>query len=672
MTDPFEHQLEIHRAIDTSTGAAGPAAPTDLAALPAYVPRAHDQALAQVVAQAADGHSRIAVLVGGSSTGKTRACWEALHPLRARAEEWRLWHPIDPTRPDAALADLERIGPYTVVWLNEAQFYLADPALGERVAAGLRELLRDPARAPVLVLATLWPAYWDALTTRSGFDAHAQARELLDGHAITVPGAFTDADLNALAGLADADPRLEEAAGQAGDGQVTQYLAGVPVLMDRYRQALPATRAFIHAAMDARRLGCGPHLPLALLAAAAPGYLTDAEWEQSGQDWLQDALEYVTAPCNGIPGILTAARSGIARNQRGSRTVAPNPQPGSGLLYRLADYLDQHGRRYRTEQIPPIDFWTAIAAHADPGDLNALGNAAWARGLYRDAVQLHKHATAHGNPQAAFPLVAHLHTLHPGDQRPAHWAAAHAALDDPSAVTGLLSGLAEVGALEQVAVLAERAAAHVVLDDPSAVAVLLHGLGEVGAFEQVAVLAERAAAHIVLDDPSAVAWLLSGLQEVGAYDRVAMLLAREPAVCVNLDDLFAVERLLRVLGEVGAFEQVAVLAERAAAHVVLDDPNDVAMLLSVLGEIGAFEPVAVLAGRAAAHIVLDEPYGVAVLLRGLQEVGAHRQVDVLTARLPAAEQFWLFLEISGNAERFRFGREPNGDAVAYWTWDDLE
>jgi hypothetical protein len=55
-----------------------------------------------------------------------------------------------------------------VVWLNEAQFYLqaADGGLGERVAAGLRELLRDPARAPVLVLATLWPQYWDTLTAR--------------------------------------------------------------------------------------------------------------------------------------------------------------------------------------------------------------------------------------------------------------------------------------------------------------------------------------------------------------------------------------------------------------------------------------------------------------------------------------------------------------------------
>ena len=80
---------------------------------------------------------------------------------------------------DAALAELAGVGPRTVVWLNEAQFYLdAEDELGERVAAGLRELLRDPARAPVLVLATLWPGFWDALTARPAGrdDRHAQAR----------------------------------------------------------------------------------------------------------------------------------------------------------------------------------------------------------------------------------------------------------------------------------------------------------------------------------------------------------------------------------------------------------------------------------------------------------------------------------------------------------------
>ena len=91
------------------------------------MPREHDEVLGQLVAAAADGRSGIAVLVGGSSTGKTRACWEALAPLRDRPEPWRLWHPIDPSRPDAALRELPGIVPRTVVWLNEAQFYL-DPA----------------------------------------------------------------------------------------------------------------------------------------------------------------------------------------------------------------------------------------------------------------------------------------------------------------------------------------------------------------------------------------------------------------------------------------------------------------------------------------------------------------------------------------------------------------
>ncbi|MBT2232285.1 hypothetical protein [Nonomuraea sp. NEAU-A123] len=108
-----------------------------------------------------DIHS-LAVLVGGSSTGKTRACWEAVQRLRDSG--WRLWHPIDPNRPNAAAEVLSEIGPRTVVWLNESQFYLAPDSLGERVVAGLRELLRYPGRAPVLVLGPLWPEHRATLT----------------------------------------------------------------------------------------------------------------------------------------------------------------------------------------------------------------------------------------------------------------------------------------------------------------------------------------------------------------------------------------------------------------------------------------------------------------------------------------------------------------------------
>lgn len=189
--------------------------------LPAYVPREHDEELERVVAAAARGDSGIAVLVGGSSTGKTRACWESLGLLREQPERWRLWHPIGPSRPEAALRGLPSIGPRTVMWLNEAQFYLGAAAggLGERIAAGLRELLRDKGRGPVLVLATLWPQHWGALTTRpqAVTDPHAQARELLIGRDISVPAAFTAGQLRRLATAGD--PRLARAAEMAEGGR---------------------------------------------------------------------------------------------------------------------------------------------------------------------------------------------------------------------------------------------------------------------------------------------------------------------------------------------------------------------------------------------------------------------------------------------------------------------
>jgi hypothetical protein len=130
VTDPFA--LEVHRPVQPEDP------PPGLPVLPAYVPREHDTALGSVVRAAAAGRNGMAVLVGGSSTGKTRACWEALRLLRDQPGPWRLWHPIDPTRPDAALRELSGIGTRTVVWLNEAQFYLdvPDGGLGDPSAGG--------------------------------------------------------------------------------------------------------------------------------------------------------------------------------------------------------------------------------------------------------------------------------------------------------------------------------------------------------------------------------------------------------------------------------------------------------------------------------------------------------------------------------------------------------
>jgi hypothetical protein len=84
------------------------------------------------------------------------------------------------------------------------------------------------------------------------------------------------------------------------------------------------------------------------------------------------------------------------------------------------------------------------------------------------------------------------------------------------------------GAHEQVSALAERTAAHAPLDDPGAVAGLLDTLREAGAHEQVTALAERAADHIPLDDREAVAALLDRLRAAGEREPAIALAERLP------------------------------------------------------------------------------------------------------------------------------------------------
>ena len=669
VTDPFV--LEVHWPVQPED------APPGLPVLPSYVPREHDQVLGQVVRAAAEGRSGIAVLVGGSSTGKTRACWEALTLLRDQDPPWRLWHPIDPSRPDAALRDLPGIGPRTVVWLNEAQDYL-NVADGERVAAGLRELLRAPGRAPVLVLATVWPKFWDTLTARpeGGEDRHAQARELLAGHDITVPGAFTPAQMTQLA--QSADVRLVLAARSAPDGAVIQFLAGVPELLARYRNARPAARALIDAAMDARRLGSGTDLPQAFLEAAAPWYLTDAEWYALGKDWLERALKYTDRNAKGVRGPLTLIRPRPAGRPARSRGDPPaSTAAAAGPLYRLADYLDQYGRAHRASQIPPAEFWSAAAAHAAPGDQAALGDAAHARGLLRAAAELDKYG-GHRDARACVRLVRVLRQCWPADYRPAQWAAGHVPLDDPVGVASLLDWLRAAGAQDQVTVLLARdPAAHAAVDDPRAVTYLLrwlrgaeaqaqvtvlaaraaghvavddlYGVGNLlgelrvaGMDEQVTLLAARAAGHATLDDAGDVAWLLGWLRGAEAQDQVTALLARDPAAHAALDDPAGIESLLDALRKADAQDQVTALATRVAGHAAVaadagDDPyRFVGWLLGALREASAHAQVTALAARAVGHAAVDDPRAVTHLLRWLRGAEAQDQVTALLARDPAA------------------------------------
>ncbi|MFJ8746683.1 hypothetical protein ACIRL2_46010 [Embleya sp. NPDC127516] len=387
-TDPFA--LEVHHAIDAPEHARA-----EMPVLPVYVARTHDLVLREAVECAAAGESAMVTLVAGSSTGKTRACWEALQGV---PDGWRLWHPLHPGQAEAGLAG---VGPRTVVCLNEAQTYLEPAGAGQRIATGLRELLHDLRRGPVLILATLWPdPFWTTLTTRppaGAPDPHAQARALLTGTDLRVPEVFAGDDLDAVRARAGEDLRLAKALTSGGNGRITQFLAGALALLKRFELAPTHARAVLEAAMDARRLGHGPVLRQAFLEDAADAYLTDHESDALDDDWFEQALAYATTRVQGAVAPLTRIRP-----RRRTRDTTGN----DGLTYRLADYLEQHARRTRSAGCPGTSFWDAAHDHAHtPADSLNLAGAARERLRLRHAERLFGRAIVAGKPGALLGLA---------------------------------------------------------------------------------------------------------------------------------------------------------------------------------------------------------------------------------------------------------------------------
>ncbi|WOX26176.1 helix-turn-helix domain-containing protein [Streptomyces solicathayae] len=383
------HHLEVHPAGTGEGHLPG-------SALSGYVLRNHDRVLAEAVSAAASGDRLMVVLVGSSSTGKTRACWEAVQPLGAKG--WHLWHPFNPTRAEAAHDELAHVGPHTVVWLNEAQHYLGDHSYGERIAAALHALLTAPERGPVLVLGTLWPEYarqYTAQPTPGLPDPHSRVRELLTGRVVHVPDAFDAKALQeATARARTGDQLLADALGRARrSGRVAQDLAGAPLLLHRYLTASPPARAVLEAAMDARRLGVGLHLLQDFLTEAAVDYIDEEDYVtlHHTRDWAQDALDELAETVHGKQAPLRPANTRPKQRPPGD---IPSDESGvTGPVFRLADYLEQHGRRTRSRLCPPASFWSAALSHLTQfDDLSSLAAAAksrhrlqWAHHLQRRA-----------------------------------------------------------------------------------------------------------------------------------------------------------------------------------------------------------------------------------------------------------------------------------------------
>ncbi|MET7403596.1 hypothetical protein ABZS66_60005 [Dactylosporangium sp. NPDC005572] len=305
--DPFA--LGVHQAGGT-------------ARLPKYLRRPHDDRAAGIVQQARSGSSRIMALVGPAGSGRARTAWEAVRTL---PDVWRIWR----TDGDPA-EELLAAEPYTVVWLTDATALL-QPDVGPMLVDAVRARVDDPGRGPVLVVLLIWPEDWFQLTAwllPGEPDPHAAARSLLRGNDVVVPDAFTASQVaEARTGR---DAVLREAAG-ADQGQVAQALAGVLDLLRRYRHAPPDVRDVLDTAIDARRFGCPPRIPAALLRQVV-----------DDRDTARDAIAYAVSA-----GLLIATDA---------------PTGAAERTYRLAGALYHAAAAERAAVFPPARFWNALAA----------------------------------------------------------------------------------------------------------------------------------------------------------------------------------------------------------------------------------------------------------------------------------------------------------------------
>ncbi|RLQ01037.1 hypothetical protein EAD96_24570 [Micromonospora sp. BL1] len=401
--EPFD--LGVHRSISPAEQIA--------TTLPDYVGRSHDASLRRLL-HPMPINGVFVVLVGGSSTGKTRTAYEAVLTC---LPDWALEFPT------TALALRDRpASPPSVIWLDEAQRYFSSPH-GEAAAVALMEILRS--NAPVVVIGTLWPQYWQRFTAQPNpgdADPHHEVRTLLARAVrIDVPPTFLAADVELARSRSDS--RLREAIATAGSSnRITQALAAGPDLIAAYRDADPYARALMLAAADARAAGRAAPLSAAMLEHAAAGYL-DEQHRARTTPWFAAAIAYVTRMVKGVIAPLTPVRS--------------QPDLGEPDGYVLADYLLQHLRPEQHMYPLPPQLWAVLLA--DPGPLEdqlRLAREAEDRHLYRDAVTLCASPANQGSPGAAMAIGVLLSRLGRHDESDP-WVRRAAALGHKGAIKSL-------------------------------------------------------------------------------------------------------------------------------------------------------------------------------------------------------------------------------------------
>lgn len=425
------------------------------------------------------------LLIGTSSVGKTRLLFES---ARAELGDFRL---LAPELGDGrAVNELAAAAPSSpvVVWLDELQRFLAGPYFAPDETAGHRPVNAESMRllldgdTPVIVLATLWPDHLDQLHATDTVDGVTKPRHPAAASVLALRtsqlrvNTFSAAEKHRASVLAAHDPRLASATAAGAEFNVTETLAGVPRIMQRYLEASATRQAVVHAAIDARRLGIQGVLTPELLRDAARGYLTGVHTDDTGLD---------------------QARTELARTDRRDDAatapllVVPTADHRDILGYTVADYLLQELLPKRRSQLLSDTAWNALIRHThNPDDRRRLARQAERRMQYRHAQSVHHHLATAGDRLAQIEVVNRLVEQDNGREAETFLTALAAAGDvyATSRRVDLLVRLGRAGEAEKV--LADLAAAG----DADAAHRLIDTLVEQGRADEAAPLL---AAHAV-------------------------------------------------------------------------------------------------------------------------------------------------------------------------------
>ncbi len=287
--DPLE--LKVHRARTTENGNA----------VPAYIPRDIDPAVQDALSRAGN-RGGVILLIGDSTSGKTRCAFEAL--VSTLPDRSLIVPPYVTDLADAVTEAVAtaRSGAPGVLWLNDMEQYLGPEGLHLGDIRALRS-------AHVVVLGTM------RSRIRTGLPSHELVRLAEE---FEVPRLWSPEERERTREhlRSRPDDRLQLALDQAEDFGIAETLATGPQLWRELNSASvvdgnPRGAALVRTAIDLALAGLTDPLPVDLLRELHERYLPGRNKQLIAPEPFDAALAWTTTPRDAVTRLLIPEGEGL-------------------------------------------------------------------------------------------------------------------------------------------------------------------------------------------------------------------------------------------------------------------------------------------------------------------------------------------------------------------------